>query len=151
MRDNTHSYLLRIMCVPIKQIFWLSVLASMVCCCCLASQLCPTRLWPCGLYLTRLLCPWDIPGENAGVACHFLLQGLFPRLQHWQGDSLLLSYMVIVVQISAQNFAKWHTCIGMSFTWIVQYKSEACLIYINICVYRHAPHYTHTHTHTRDR
>ena len=24
----------------------------------------------------RLLCPWDFPGKNAGVGCHFLLQGL---------------------------------------------------------------------------
>ena len=23
---------------------------------------------------TRLLCPWDSPGENTGVGCHFLLQ-----------------------------------------------------------------------------
>ena len=24
---------------------------------------------------TRLLCPWDFPGKNPGVGCHFLLQG----------------------------------------------------------------------------
>src|SRR5574342_515773 len=24
--------------------------------------------------LTRLHCPWDSPGKNAGVGCHFLLQ-----------------------------------------------------------------------------
>ena len=27
---------------------------------------------------TRLLCLWDSPGKNTGVACHFLLQGIFP-------------------------------------------------------------------------
>ena len=27
---------------------------------------------------TRLLCPWDFPGKNTGVDCHFLLQGIFP-------------------------------------------------------------------------
>ena len=32
----------------------------------------PHRLWP-----TRLLCPWDFPGKNTGVGCHFLLQGIF--------------------------------------------------------------------------
>ena len=26
---------------------------------------------------TRLLCPWNFPGENPGVGCHFLLQGIF--------------------------------------------------------------------------
>ena len=34
-------------------------------------------LWPLGLQLARLLCPWDSPGKNTGVGCHFLLQGIF--------------------------------------------------------------------------
>ena len=25
---------------------------------------------------TRLFCPWDFPGKNTGVSCHFLLQGI---------------------------------------------------------------------------
>ena len=29
-------------------------------------------MWP-----TSLLCPWDSPGKNTGVGCHFLLQGVF--------------------------------------------------------------------------
>ena len=48
---------------------------------------------------TRLLCPWDYPGKNTEVICHFLLQGIFStqRLNpcllhplHWQADSLPL-------------------------------------------------------------
>ena len=27
---------------------------------------------------SRLLCPWDFPGNSTGVGCHFLLQGTFP-------------------------------------------------------------------------
>ena len=38
----------------------------------LVSQSCLT-LQPRGLYLTRLLCPWDSPGRNTGVDCHDLL------------------------------------------------------------------------------
>ena len=34
-------------------------------------------LWPHGLQPTRLFCPWDFPGRNTGVGCHFLLQGIF--------------------------------------------------------------------------
>ena len=26
----------------------------------------------------KLLCPWNSPGKNTGVGCHFLLQGIFP-------------------------------------------------------------------------
>ena len=31
-----------------------------------------------GLQPTRLLCPWDFPGKDIGLGCHFLLQGIFP-------------------------------------------------------------------------
>ena len=31
-----------------------------------------------GLWPARLLHPWDSPGKNTGVGCHFLLQGIFP-------------------------------------------------------------------------
>ena len=31
-----------------------------------------------GLWLTRLLCPWDFPGKNTGVGGHSLLQRFFP-------------------------------------------------------------------------
>ena len=50
----------------------------------------------------RLLCPWDFPGKNPGVGCHFLLQGIFqthgsnqclPCFLQWQADSLPLSHL----------------------------------------------------------
>src|SRR5574339_28526 len=45
------------------------------CCCCVASVVSdsvrPHRRQP-----TRLLCPWDSPGKNTGVGCHFLLQNV---------------------------------------------------------------------------
>ena len=49
----------------------------------------PHRLQP-----TKLLCPWDSPGKNTGVGCHFLLQGnlpnsgIKPRSPALQADSL---------------------------------------------------------------
>ena len=48
-------------------------------------------LRPCGLQP----CPWDSPGRNTGVCCHFLLQGdlpnpgIEPRSPALQADSLL--------------------------------------------------------------
>ena len=35
----------------------------------MSDSACPHRRPP-----TRLLCPWDSPGKNTGVGCHFLLQ-----------------------------------------------------------------------------
>ena len=49
----------------------------------------PRKLQP-----ARLLYPWDFPGKNIGVGCHFLYQGTFstqgsnPSLLHWQANSL---------------------------------------------------------------
>ena len=50
-------------------------IASMKCCCCcqvasvVSNSVRPHRQQP-----IRLLCPWDSPGKNTGVGCHFLLQ-----------------------------------------------------------------------------
>ena len=38
------------------------------------AQLCLTISDPMDLQLTRLLRPWDFPGKNTGVGCHFLPQ-----------------------------------------------------------------------------
>ena len=51
-------------------------------------------LQPHGLKSSRLLCPWDSPGNNTGVGSHFLLQGsswpgIEPRSPVLQADSLL--------------------------------------------------------------
>ena len=45
---------------------------------CLVVQLGPSLLQPHELQPVRLLCPWDFLGKNAGVGCHFLLQGALP-------------------------------------------------------------------------
>ena len=49
---------------------WDGLLSQSRVCACSVSKLCPT-LWP-----TRLFSPWDPPGKNTGVGCHFLLQGI---------------------------------------------------------------------------
>ena len=51
------------------------------------AQSCPT-LWDPIDQPTRLLCPWDFPGNSTGVDCHFLLQGIFPT----QGSNLGLPH-----------------------------------------------------------
>ena len=47
---------------------------------------------------TKLLCPWDFPGKNIRMGCHFLLHEIFPiqwfnlHLLHWQESSLPLNH-----------------------------------------------------------
>ena len=53
-----------------------------------------------GLQPARLLCPWDFPGKNTGVGCHFLLQGIFPTQRSNTG---LLHCRRILYQLSHQG------------------------------------------------
>ena len=57
---------------------------------------------PWNIQHARHLCPWDFPGKNTAVGCHFLLQGILPtqgsnlrllHLLHWQPDCLSLSHL----------------------------------------------------------
>ena len=43
-------------------------------CCCQVASVVSDSVRPHGLQPTRLLRPWDSPGKNIGVGCHFLLQ-----------------------------------------------------------------------------
>ena len=64
----------------------------------LVAKTCLTLLDPLDCSLVRL-CPWNFPGKNAEVGCHFLLQGIVPSqgsntsLLHWQVDPLPLSHL----------------------------------------------------------
>ena len=55
-------------------------------------------LWPHGLQLARLLCPWTSPGKNSRVGCHSILQGIF--LTHRSN---------LVSRISGRFFTVWAT------------------------------------------
>jgi len=74
----------------------------------------------------RLLCPWDFPGKNTGVSCHFLPQGNFPTqesnppLLHWQEDFLPLSHRKICISTYLPSVAaacdqgKWTLRVALS-------------------------------------
>ena len=62
------------------------MVSSPICCCCcckvalgVSNSVRPHRWQP-----TRLLYPWDSPGKNTGVSCHFLLQS--SPITSWQID-----------------------------------------------------------------
>ena len=44
------------------------------CCCCWVASVVPNSVQPHRRQPTRLRSPWDSPGKNTGVGCHFLLQ-----------------------------------------------------------------------------
>ena len=73
-----------------------------VCVCVCVYSVVSDSLWPHELWPARLFCPWDFPGKNTGMGCHFLLQEIFqiqrlnPHLLcllQWQADSSPLHYI----------------------------------------------------------
>ena len=69
-----------------------------------------------GMQLARLLCPWDSPGQNTGMGCYSLLQGIFPT----QGWKLCLLHCRQILYHRATREASqesWHviTLNGTSF------------------------------------
>ena len=61
--------------------------------------------------LPRLLSPWDFPGKNTGVGCHFLLQGIFPT----QGSNPGLPHCrQMLYRLSYQGSPTWVKCMVCS-------------------------------------
>ena len=56
----------------------------------LVAKLCLTFCDPCGAWVAHhaLLCPWDFPGKDTGVSCHFLLQMLRSGIAESYGSSV---------------------------------------------------------------
>ena len=51
------------------------------CCCCKAASVVPDSVRPHRRQPTRLRRPWDSPGKNTGVGCHFLLQFMKVKIE----------------------------------------------------------------------
>ena len=85
-------------------------------------------LRPPGLQAASLLCPWDSPGQNAGVGCHFLLGDLpDPGIKtmslmflHWQVGSLSLAGYPLqysCLENSSDRGARQATIHGVTQSW----------------------------------
>ena len=50
---------------------------------CLVTSVVSNSPWPHGPWPSRPFCPWDSPGKNTGVGCHFLLQWESTKWAKW--------------------------------------------------------------------
>ena len=102
---------------------------------CSDSQSCPTLCDPMNCSPDRFLCPWDFPGRNIGVSCHFLFQGIFLakglklHLKHWQKDSLLLSHQGFRCLLD-QNPSSWKEGAGSNL------RLDPNISLAQMCLYR---------------
>ena len=82
-------------------------------------------LQPHELQSIGLLCPWDFPGDNTGVGCHFLLQG-----SSWPRDQTQVS---CVGRWILYHWGTWES-------HVISYKTIKCIvkaIAIPVVMYRH--------------
>ena len=101
---------------------------------------CPGYMWSHRLQPARLLCPWNSPGNNTGVGCHSLLQGIFLT----QGSNLgLLHCRPILYHLSHQGSPIFSEGDLICLNWSIV-NLQCCVrcwctakfyIYIYICVY----------------
>ena len=82
------------------------------------SSIASNSLWSQGPQPTRRLCPWDSPGKNAAVGCHFFLQGIFLtqglnphllHLLHWQAI-LFFFFLPLVLPGKPNNYVNHCYC-----------------------------------------
>ena len=63
--------------------------ACCCCCCCCVASVVSDSVRPHRWKPTRLRCPWDSPGKNTGVGCHFLLQCMKVKSESEDAQSCL--------------------------------------------------------------
>ena len=68
----------------------------------------PNSSRPHGLQPTRLLCPWDFPGKDAGVGCHFLPKHCF------NATPQLLIYCFSLHSVNRHSDGKLRRCLEHS-------------------------------------
>ena len=89
------------------------------------AQSCLTLCDPRGPYPIRLCRPWDFPGKNTGVGCHFLLQKIFPT-QGWTRVSCIAGRRFTVW---ATREALWSLNRGINKKIINQNCTESSLLF----------------------
>ena len=98
----------------------------------------PTLCNPIRLKPARLLCPWDSPGKNTGVGCHFFLQGIFPTqgsnprlLRFLQWQAILYSWDTWEAHVYTAVYPFFHQrTLGLLLSF--SYYEECCHEHVHI-------------------
>ena len=121
-------------------------------CVCSAANLRLALFNPMDRSLPGSSCPWDFPGGNTGVSCHFLLQGIVPTLGsnlsllHRQAGSLPPSHLGSPYQLAMVTmtrygvltpigpFMRYETCVSDNFVHCTEHSVPPGFICERICI-----------------
>ena len=137
--------------------------------CFLVTKSCLTLSRPHGLKSARLLSPWEFPGKNIGVGCHFLLQWIILtqglnlsllNLLHWQANSLPLDHQGKPIKSSSYFIRAYKAKLIRHFDLHQAREQKICAQSCDAGVSQEIKNknynaqslntHTHTHTHTHD-
>ena len=90
-------------------------------------------LGPHGLQPTRLSCPWDFPGKNTRVDCHFLLQEIFPNQGSNMGLLCLLNCRQILYHYTPGKLLQPVKAISIFNLYLIM----SIYIHVSICISVH--------------
>ena len=97
-------------------------------------QLC-LSVWPHRWQPTRLLCPWDSPGKNTGVGCHFLLQCVKVKSERESHVQLFETPWTVAYQAPpSMGFSRQEYWSGLPFPFPIQVwpKSNPLRLYSRV-------------------
>ena len=98
-------------------------------------------VWPHRWQPTRLHCPWDSPGKNTGVGCHFLLQCSFTQLEAVY--VYVYTCMLYSVAQLCQLFATlWTAAHQTSLSFMISQSLLKLMSIESIMPYLHRPPHT---------
>ena len=115
-------------------------LPSTVCCCCSVALVVSNSLQPHSWQPTRLPRPWDSPGKNTGMGCHFLLHHVSCSKCGFTNRWEKTGYVFLKMGIKSRrkrgcNFGKgsWHSSRGLfylfsfifkvGYSWLCRHRS----------------------------
>ena len=91
----------------------------------MSDSLQPYWPWP-----ARFLCPWDSPGKNTGVGCHFPLQGIFLT----QGSNLISCISCIDRWVLYHRHHLGSPEIRHNFWNLELFLKKRCLLILFVCL-----------------
>ena len=99
----------------------------------------PKSVWPRRQQPTRLPCPWDSPGKNTGVGCHFLLQCMKVKSESGVAQSCLtLRYPMDCIPPGSSVH-------GILQAKVMEWVAIAFSEYLSISIYIHIFLSTHSY------
>ena len=117
-------------------------------------------LHPLGLQPTRLLFPWNSPGKNTAVGCHFFHQGIFLAqgsntcllcLLHWWAGSILVAptgnihlQLIIIFNVISQLIYSGFSSVAQSCQTLCDPMNRSTP---GLPVHHQLPESTQTHVH----